>query len=435
MRKPPTAELVEVKPKDNQERVTQVRRYRLITPLFGGGVQPKAADPIKAIRETGIRGQLRFWWRATRGTGTLAEMKQREGALWGSAGAGDSLPSKVSVVVKIENEGTPDEPFELNVRDKPQPRKGSLAPAYAAFPLQPTDEEVRRRQHLPMKQVRVGVKFALTISFPDASLGEVESALWAWEYFGGVGGRTRRGFGAIQLLAVDSLEVEPLKAHEAEQKIKEKLAQVCLAGTWNGNENTPHLLATSEMALTKSKRNCLEVWQYLIEELQNFRQSPRKPSKKLFSGESDWSEPDAIRSIVGTHAVDRKDGKHIPYRKPSHMVGKKFPRAQFGLPIVFKFKKEDEDNGDPRKTTLKVEGRNRSRLSSPLILRPIACANGEYIGIALILETPSLPDVELEGYGTVVTDLVAGDIAHIAPMHNTDPSETDVLKSFLKTIK
>src|SRR5438128_2380167 len=100
MRKPPTAELVEVKLRDNQERITQVRRYRLITPLFGGGVQPKEVDPIKAIRETGIRGQLRFWWRATRGTGTLAEMKQREDALWGSAGASGSVASLVSIAVK-----------------------------------------------------------------------------------------------------------------------------------------------------------------------------------------------------------------------------------------------------------------------------------------------------------------------------------------------
>ncbi len=423
MRKPPTAELVEVKPKDNQERVTQVRRYRLITPLFGGGVQPKEADPIKAIRETGIRGQLRFWWRATRGTGTLADMKQREDALWGSAGAGDSLPSKVSVVVKIENKGTPDEPFEMNARDKPQPRRGSLAPAYAAFPLQPTDEEVRSRQHLPMKVVRVGVEFTLTISFPKVSLGEVASALWAWECFGGVGGRTRRGFGAIQLLAVDGLEVEPLKAHEAEQKIKEKLAEVCSVGSWNDNSDTPHLLASSTIAVSKTKRDSLEAWRDLIDSLQRFRQSPRNSTK--YNGESDWSEPDAIRRAFRTSA---------PYREPSHAVNK-FPRAQFGLPIIFKFKNEDVNAGDPNKSTL--EGSPHNRLASPLILRPIACADGKAVGLALILDTPRTPPggVVLKNYGTVVTDLIAGDIMHIAPMNAADPGEKDVLKSFLKTIK
>jgi CRISPR-associated protein Cmr1 len=72
--------------------IRQVRRYKLITPLFGGGVEPHQADPVTIVRGTEVRGHLRFWWRATRGgqfNGSLKEMRRREEEIWGSAAAKD----------------------------------------------------------------------------------------------------------------------------------------------------------------------------------------------------------------------------------------------------------------------------------------------------------------------------------------------------------
>ena len=43
------------------------RTYTLLTPLFGGGVEPREADPVSVVRATAVRGHLRFWWRAVRG--------------------------------------------------------------------------------------------------------------------------------------------------------------------------------------------------------------------------------------------------------------------------------------------------------------------------------------------------------------------------------
>src|SRR5436190_2212651 len=82
------------------ETIAQVREYRLITPLFGGGVNPREADPISVVRASEVRGHLRFWWRATRGGqfgGDLEKMKQAEDLLWGST----EHPSLVGVEVKV----------------------------------------------------------------------------------------------------------------------------------------------------------------------------------------------------------------------------------------------------------------------------------------------------------------------------------------------
>lgn len=58
--------------------ITETRSYKLITPLFGGGVEAGVNDPITPIRASGIRGQLRFWWRAIRGGGYSSIEKMRE---------------------------------------------------------------------------------------------------------------------------------------------------------------------------------------------------------------------------------------------------------------------------------------------------------------------------------------------------------------------
>jgi CRISPR-associated protein Cmr1 len=121
------------------DRVRQVRRYKLITPLFGGGVEPNRADPITVVRGTEVRGQLRFWWRATRGgrsNGDLEKMRQTEEKIWGGAAAkGKPGPSDVIISVEILNRGRP-----FQVRDNKGRMVRNLGDfnspySYAAFPL------------------------------------------------------------------------------------------------------------------------------------------------------------------------------------------------------------------------------------------------------------------------------------------------------------
>ncbi len=100
-----------------------------------------------------------------------------------------------------------------------------------------------------------------------------------------------------------------------------------------------------------------------------------------YPGRSMWPEPSAIRQITGQ--------SHPRHRNPiPNPAVNKFPRAAFGLPIIFQFKDSNKHNPndpqrDPRKTALELE--NYDRLASPLILKPLACQNGNFIGLAFIL--------------------------------------------------
>ena len=87
-------------PKKPNPAPEAARRYEieLITPMFGGGVEPRVNDPSFPIRTTAIRGQLQFWWRATVGAQyqTLAELRAGQSEVWGST----DRASRVQVLVE-----------------------------------------------------------------------------------------------------------------------------------------------------------------------------------------------------------------------------------------------------------------------------------------------------------------------------------------------
>src|SRR5712692_6836155 len=113
MRKPPEISPQDVTPQKQDDIITQVREYKLITPLFGGGVTAGEGDPVTPIRGTEIRGLLRFWWRACRGGNykTIKEMKEAEDKIWGAA-------NKKST----ENKDTNEKKDETSSQELPKPK-------------------------------------------------------------------------------------------------------------------------------------------------------------------------------------------------------------------------------------------------------------------------------------------------------------------------
>lgn len=431
----------------------QVREYRLITPLFGGGVDPREADPISTVRATEVRGQLRFWWRATRGGQfgeNLAAMKAAEDLLWGAASTKErDRPSLVQVEVTLISAGMLDEPFEVyeDVNRQGQrvyrtrPRRGSLVPAYAAFPLQPTQDTLRNwdpRQDT-VDAVRSGVAFRLTLTYPTmwadgsaqlfpggkAPPDEVAAALWAWEICGGLGARTRRGFGALQCLQINGTAAPLATVDSAEQDLRTMLST--FGGTWP--RDVPHLDAHVALRVVSDDPQPEDSWRRLIEALRRFRQARnRRDDQPNRPGRSRWPEPDEIRRRVPKRYTRHAD--------PISEV-RAFPRAAFGLPIIFHFQDQREDPGD---TTLK--GVSAERLASPLILRPLACQGRRSVGLALVLQTPRIPTggLILDGArpGVPIRIELTPDEARSITDGDRRPllkGETDVLQAFLNYLE
>lgn len=429
MRNPPEFSAPGLHKNGAADQISMTRRYQLITPLFGGGVQAGQVDLTTPVRGSTIRGQLRFWWRATRGgefDGDLARMKDAEEALWGST----SRASRVIISANTTDIGTV---FQVPYKDRDgRPRSigdpGSIY-GYAGFPLRQDNGTVREN-----------VAFDLSLSFPADAAFDVRAALWAWETFGGVGARTRRGFGA-PACAPGDFSAEWLwqaPSHIARAKLLEQVSEFVSDGPFP--PGVPHLSRSSARYVVRITRDNtpLTAWEDLLSALKAFRQN--RAGNRGF-GRSKWPEPDALRDITG------QDGSQFNHHVPMHgRLIKKFPRAAFGLPIVFEFHPRQSHPSnpryDPRRTTL--VGVNATRLASPLIIRPLQCRD-RAVGLAVVLEGPRLSDLgglalkEGSEKGPVIAaplseNLSSAEAALVQAKHDFYDADPDVLQSFLNIL-
>lgn len=433
-RKQPIAAPMEIQTRRDQEIVTQVRKYKLITPLFGGGVEPGEADPVTVVRASEIRGHLRFWWRATRGGqfgGKLEDMKAAEDALWGSASTKEGGgPSLVQVEVEALSKPVPFKPIDRSGQPAPHVGHPRSRDSYAAFPLNDKAGEVK-----------VDVSFQVTLRYPkqDFALAELEAALWAWETFGGIGARTRRGFGALSCTTIDDQPNTNLPAandtNAAQAWLSNTISQHLAGSQWP--TDIPHLSGQPQMRIVRGRANSVETWRYLIEQLKNFRQHRNRGQNSLF-GRSRWPEADEVRRITG---------RSLPTHRAPISTVRKFPRAAFGLPLIIQFKRNQWAHGaqagdPPGNNTIKgqlANGNIVERWASPLILRPLATQQGN-VGLALVLES-SQPNLVLETgrqhYTPVSAEVTPAERSQLLRNDNRSlllGNAKDVMSAFLATL-
>jgi len=165
-------------------------RLKLATtaPLFLKGADPRG-DP--EFRASSIRGQLRYWLRAIAGAETqnLSEVWARENAVFGSTERGSVVTVRVSKGVQQPMSEHDDEPRDGRGRYKPY-----------LLPHRQND-----REKSPDYAIRPGTAVFLTLSTRPAVKipADVLKALSLWLLLGGVGKRSRRMMGGLQLSTVN----------------------------------------------------------------------------------------------------------------------------------------------------------------------------------------------------------------------------------------
>ena len=375
-----------------------VREYRLLTPLMGGGAEAGVPDEDFPVNGKAVRGQLRFWWRALRGGqfgGDLLVMQQRERALFGGVAltsGGQDQPSRFSLTV------LPDPGAALSLMDVPG-LNTSLG--YLAFALRDKVHPVTGR---PVR-LMTGVQFTLELTWdapepptPEDRL-DLEAALWAWETFGGVGARTRRGFGAVSRLGQP--EAADLDGH-----VERQLRRFLTPGPWPGG--VPHLsLNEADRVVRRSTRTPESEHELLAGLLKTFRRSTEGNAAR---GATLWPEPYSL-SLA-------------PSAGPQS-----FPRAALGLPIVFDKKGE-------------LNGTHVKRLASPVLFRPLRSGTQTYrVAVRLRSEPTDADPLGADGRLTVTINkkpypgqrfLLTEDEAAEVPLMN---DSTDVAAAFLNTLR
>jgi len=408
-------------------------KLKLITPMFGGGYETRCVDPLMPIRPAAIRGHLRFWWRATAGARyrTVQELFQAEEEIWGSM----TQPGKVRIAVKTLGSPT----VQADNVDM------QASEAYALWPARETGGD---NPQPPAQRVKEGMSFRVRIDCPSLHEAEVKATVTAWTLFGGIGGRTRRGCGALAVTGVvrnrsqDDMDGwVPATACDIS-----KILATTLAVRRQAPPHAPILFGAT--LYIGQPTSALEAWYEALKWLKEFRQGSNKsegdrarepdPTRGNRPSVSNWPEADKVRHQLGNPT------SHAWAHPPRHNATPVWPRAGFGLPIVGQFQQQSRqrDPNDPRgRRNLRwnqlapptyeprafeiiwrdQQGNERDRLASPLIVKPLALGNDQYVPCALWLnraDPPGGPCLRGQpGSGAAYGTLVAqGDTALYSPL-------------------
>ncbi|WP_018465586.1 type III-B CRISPR module RAMP protein Cmr1 [Calidithermus timidus] len=353
------------------ELTTWTLKLKTITPMFGGSATPREVDPANPVRAASVRGHLRFWWRATAGAqyGSAKELFEAEEAIWGSA----EKYGKVALRVFTHSSGQSVRPSEL-VPDRGTARTGPME-RFFLHPFNPNQSE-----NLPEACGLMWVEFTLEIAFKlsEEEQEALRRAIRAWIAFGGIGARTRRGVGALEVTE---------NAKEWLPSSPDQLKSWFSTGPANNPEHAT--LAGAVICLGQ----------------------PRKPGNQdLYKGHAAWQELGRFwaRFRKGHFVEDPVSGKTMPY---TPMAGGKWRDHQtlkslrqehgrialvkpaYGLPIVYqRFRNSDAFAG-----TLEAVHAQGKRMASPVILKPIAFADGNVRPAVIILQAPAPSRIRVNG--------------------------------------
>ena len=380
-------------------------RCRLVTPMYGGGVQAAIPDIKMPIRAAAIRGQLRFWWRllAKQKWGLQGkDLHQAECALWGGMGANDTDGQASKVFLRVKEIKFKGKPVETQQREVLTALFTEYAPNmssplnYALFPAQLIQGQA---PSMFKPDLKWELHWRLAASASENDKQQVLETLRWWVMFGGIGARTRRGCGAFIVETCSIQEImKPISVEEAQE-------------------------AGCRLVMRQEKGKAEQAWKEAVERLRDFRQKPnvgRNQQNNGHPGRSRWPEPDAIRRITNRHAANHQ---------PTHPAGNIFPRAMFGMPIIFHF----VGGGEPADMQLLPKG--KERMASPIIVRPIWQGKEQWVAGALLLPIDGLFNLSVElkkgDQPTPVTLWDSQKAAHIKPIQQNGGGNSNPLDAFL----
>ena len=224
--------------------------YRVVTPMFCGGANPGHAE----LRVPSFKGALRFWWRAlawSRQDGDLEMIRREEDKLFGSASGGQSRVS-MSLTEPIETR-----PLAAG---KVLEDAGNVVGEGARYLGYGVMETFRRRDRRAGELIRACLlaPFDLTICMRTRRLNDdqvqsLQDALIAVGLFGGMGAKSRKGYGSLVVRSLRVAGEEPWRAPRSIVELSARIGALACERSTNGwadftavSGKMRHLLVTGE---------------------------------------------------------------------------------------------------------------------------------------------------------------------------------------------
>lgn len=175
----------------------------VVTPVFLSGANTHAAE----LRGPSFKGLIRYWWRATNANLDVNTLRDREQKIFGGTGSNEneSTSNRSKVVLHIINSSKSN---NTNTRLKDE-----------IVDLDPNSEKHQGISYLlysvasgmnSRPYIKPETKFLIKIYAPDDVMDELMKALAAFNCFGNIGSRSRRGAGSINIKIKDDCSNEAL---------------------------------------------------------------------------------------------------------------------------------------------------------------------------------------------------------------------------------
>lgn len=310
----------------------------VLTPIFKGGADPRLAEAGRPFRGSGIRGQLRWWFRATSGVTDCRKLLEQEREIFGGVHGEGPRASRVRVAVLDQASSVMVAPPDLGY----------------ALGILGRDVESTTAFHRPES-----VRATFSISWPKGGsrahedAAAVGRALDAWLTLGGIGGRTRRGFGGV--LDVKGVRVGPVDGGEGLLARLEALAPKKARRSWPSLGGARVLWGPPCEGAARAHAAALAAMRCVRMHDPERKSAAEMAVKRPWELGADWPV------LKGTSPEVREGRADI--RLPGF-------RAALGLPIQFK----SGDTGE--RYTIRPRDRQVNRLPSPVILRVVPLRGG-----------------------------------------------------------
>lgn len=172
----------------------------VITPMFIYGQDQQTPE----IRGPSIKGALRFWWRAINANNQTEQLHTKEGNIFGETISEKGSKSKVAIRVQQEELISKDDDFSGNKTAKNPEIYENIRKNIQVNPINYLGYGVYEHSTKWKKYIAPNSKFKIILKFnpllKEQHKDEVIQALKFLSVFGGIGAKSRNGFGKFKLL-------------------------------------------------------------------------------------------------------------------------------------------------------------------------------------------------------------------------------------------
>lgn len=244
--------------------------YRIVTPLFCAGANPEGPPEL---RLPSFKGVLRYWWRAlawAEYAGDLHVIRQQEDLLFGSAGGGQSRVS-----MRLTQDSNPAAASRGEVLTVSQTNKNVVGDGARYLGYGVMKAFGINGGQLTRACLRAPLDFTVRMRARD--LNERESAMLANALtvlgtLGGMGAKSRKGYGSLALRSLRVHGVEQWNAPQSMSGLRGAIAKLERNG---GAATFPEFTAlsrkTRHVLLSSEKKEPMELLDLVGRELVRFR--------------------------------------------------------------------------------------------------------------------------------------------------------------------